>query len=85
MMIIACCFRYKTSFFVLCNKTDRSEDTSKMTKKIMVDFNPSELEYLRLVLDSIIESETRQISQTEALLRAGDVRTKKTTQQVSFN
>ena len=51
----------------------------------MVDFNPSELEYLRLVLDSIIESETRQISQTEALLRAGDVRTKKTTQQVNLS
>ena len=48
----------------------------------MLDFNPSELQYLRLVLDSIIESETRQISQTEALLLASEVRSKKVTQLV---
>jgi hypothetical protein len=48
----------------------------------MVDFSPAELEFLRVILDAILHSETRQITQTAALFKSSFVRIKKVTQQV---
>jgi hypothetical protein len=51
----------------------------------MVDFSPAELEFLRVILDAILHSETRQITQTAALFKSSFVRIKKVTQQVKLD
>ncbi len=39
--------------FILCNKND-SGDKNPLTKKVMVDFSPPELEYLKILVECII-------------------------------
>ena len=46
----------------------------------MVTFAPFELEYLKIIVKYIMESEAKEISQTHALHKIGEVTTKKLTQ-----
>jgi hypothetical protein len=71
----------KVSYLVLCNKTDRSSDATKLASKAMADFVPYELEYLRIVVDCIMTNENCVISQTAALNRVGYVTAKRLNQQ----
>jgi len=57
----------KVSSLVLINRTDRSRDTNKLTIKDQLTFAPHELEYLKLILDEIMENPMRQINSTKAL------------------
>ena len=57
----------KVSSLVLINRTDRSRDTNKLTIKDQLTFAPHELEYLKLILDEIMENPMRQIKSTKAL------------------
>lgn len=57
----------KISFLVLTNRADRSKDTNKLTIKDQHNFAPHELEYLKLVLDEIMENPMRQVKSTKAL------------------
>ena len=51
----------------MINRTDRSRDTNKLTIKDQLTFAPHELEYLKLILDEIMENPMRQIKSTKAL------------------
>jgi len=57
----------KISFLVLTNRADRSKDTNKLTIKDQFNFAPHELEYLKLVLNEIMENPMRQVKSTKAL------------------
>ena len=57
----------KVSSLSLINRTDRSRDTNKLTIKDQLTFAPHELEYLKLILDEIMENPMRQIKSTKAL------------------
>ena len=46
----------KASRLVLVNRTDRSNETNKLTIKSMLDFKPHELEYLKVIVDAIMDS-----------------------------
>ena len=55
----------KNSFMVLLNKTDRSKDSSKLTIKDQVTFLPHEMEYLKLLVDNIMEDQLHEIRETK--------------------
>lgn len=55
------------SSLILVNRTDRSKDTTKLTIRDQVTFAPHELEFLKLILDEIMENPMRQIKSTKAL------------------
>lgn len=57
----------KISSLILINRTDRSRDTNKLTIKDQLTFAPHELEYLKLILNEIMENPMRQIKSTKAL------------------
>ena len=57
----------KVSSLILINRMDRSRDTNKLTIKDQLTFTPRELEYLKLILDEIMENPMRQIKSTKAL------------------
>jgi len=57
----------KRPFLVLANRNDRSKDSNKLTIKDQVIFEPHEMDYLKLVLDEIMENPLRQIKSTRAL------------------
>jgi hypothetical protein len=52
----------RDSYLILCNKTDRSNEPSKLSMKAMVDFAPYEMEYFKLVLECIMSSEDAEVS-----------------------
>jgi hypothetical protein len=52
----------RDSYLILCNKTDRSNEPSKLSMKAMVDFATYEMEYLKLVLECIMSSEDAEVS-----------------------
>jgi len=47
--------RVKSTFFVLCNKSERSCSGMQAGKAAQLDFSVHELELLRIILDSIVE------------------------------
>ena len=55
----------KNSFMVLLNKTDRSKDSSKLTIKDQVTFLPHEMEYLKILVDNIMEDQLHEIRETK--------------------
>merc|ERR550534_1743403 len=57
----------RVSSLILINSTDRSRDTNKLTIKDQLTFAPHELEYLKLILDEIMENPMRLIKSTKAL------------------
>ena len=57
-----------------------TEELNKLTIKAMVTFAPFELEYLKIVVKYIMESEAKEISQTHALHKIGEVASRKLTQ-----
>ena len=57
--------KMKTSFMVLLNKTDRSKDSSKLTIKDQVTFLPHEMEYLKILVDNIMEDQLHEIRETK--------------------
>lgn len=59
--------KQRAAFFVLCSTYDRSEETSQLTVKAMVDFSPNEIEYSKILMETIIRSEEKEISPTSAL------------------
>ena len=65
----------KDSYYVLCNNYDRSGEPSQLTCKAMVDFSRNEMEYFKLLLDSLLRSENKEISPNEALNCANYVQT----------
>lgn len=69
-------FRIRKNHYVLVNRLDRSSDSTQLTKKAMVDFSPAELEYLKLIMEEIVESEEREIGHTKALNLTRNVKTK---------
>ena len=59
--------RTRAAFFVLCNNYDRSQEASQLTVKAMVDFSPNEMEYFKLLLETILRSDEKEITPTAAL------------------
>ena len=57
----------RSAFFVLCNNYDRSQETSQLTVKAMVDFTPNEIDYIKILLETILRSEEKEISPTAAV------------------
>ena len=57
----------KNSFLVLVNRIDRSKDSNKLTIVDQVVFEPHEMEYLKLILNEIMEDPLRQIKSIRAL------------------
>lgn len=57
----------KSSFLLLVNKTDRSKDDNKLTIKDQATFPPHEMEYLKLIVDDIMENPLREVKETRAL------------------
>ena len=55
----------KHSFMALVNKTDRSKDSNKLTIKDQVNFLPHEMEYLKLVVDNIMEDQLLELRETK--------------------
>jgi hypothetical protein len=55
---------------------DRSSDSTQLTKKAMVDFTPAELEYLKLIVERVVDSEERELEPIEALNLSRQVKTK---------
>lgn len=68
--------RKKQTSYVLVNRMDRSDDSTQLTRKAMVDFQPFELEFLKLVVADIICSEDRQVEEIPALHLHKEVKTK---------
>ena len=77
--------RNRAAFFVLCNNYDRSQEVSQLTVKAMVDFSSNEMEYFKILLETILKSNDKEISPTSALNCANYVKnansTKRFTQQ----
>lgn len=63
----------KNSFLLLVNKTDRSKDDNKLTIKDQTTFPPHEMEYLKLIVDNIMENPLREVTSTRALSISKDV------------
>jgi len=63
----------RKSWLILINKTDRSKDSNKLTIKDQVTFTNNDLEYLKMILDQIMENPMRQINSTRALNVARDM------------
>jgi len=63
----------KNSFLLLVNKTDRSKDTNKLTIKDQTIFPPHEMEYLKLIVDDIMENPLREVTSTRAMSISKDV------------
>lgn len=57
----------KRSFMALVNITDRSKDSNKLTIKDQVNFLPHEMEYLKLLVDNIMEDQLHELRETKAL------------------
>ena len=57
----------RAAFFVLCNNYDRSQEASQLTVKSMVDFSANEMEYFKIILETILKSNDKEISPTSAL------------------
>ena len=55
---------------------DRSDDSTQLTRKAMVDFQPFELEFLKLIVAEIICSDDRQVEQIPAEHLHKEVKTK---------
>ena len=55
----------KNSFMALVNKIDRSKDSNKLTIKDQVNFLPHEMEYLRLLVDNIMEDQLHELRETK--------------------
>ena len=68
--------RKKQTSYVLVNRMDRSDDSTQLTRKAMVDFQPFELEFLKLLVADIISSDDRQVEEIPALHLHKDVKTK---------
>ena len=75
----------RAAFFVLCNNYDRSQEVSQLTVRSMVDFTGNEMEYFKIILETILKSSEKEISPTSALNCANYVKNantnKKFTQQ----
>ena len=56
---------------------DRSDDSTQLTRKAMVDFQNFELEFMKLLLAEIMESEDREIGEIAAIQLHTKVVTKK--------
>ena len=69
--------RKKQISYVLVNTMDRSDDSTQLTRKAMVDFQNFELEFMKLLVAEIIDSEDREISEIEAMQLHTKVVTKK--------
>ena len=71
----------RRNFYVFVNTLDRSTDANQITRRAMFDFQPHEVQYLKLLTEAIVESEERQIGKINALNVAKGVkqRTVKTT------
>ena len=54
----------KSSFLLLVNKTDRSKDDNKLTIRDQATFPPHEMEYLKLIVDDIMENPLREVKET---------------------
>jgi len=57
----------KNTYLVLVNRTDRSKDSNKLTIVDQVVFEPHEMEYLKLILNEIMDDPLRQIKSIRAL------------------
>ena len=68
--------RKKQTSYVLVNRMDRSDDSTQLTRKAMVDFQPFELEFLKLLVAEIICSDDRQVEEIPALHLHNRVKTK---------
>lgn len=57
----------KVPYFVLISTLDRSEDPNMLTVKAMVRYKAYELEYLKLLISSIMESSRKEINPISAI------------------
>lgn len=58
----------KNTFYVLTCTTERScEEYPELTSKAMHDFKPKEVEYIKVLMNKILQSEDKQITITSAI------------------
>ena len=69
--------RDKKSFLALVNLTDRSRDENPLTVKSMHSFNPHEIEYLKYLIEGIMNHPAKTLGQTSALNAISQVKAKK--------
>lgn len=67
----------KGNYLAVINQLDRSDDSSKLTINQMKYLEQYEVEYLKLVVDHIMDHPLRELSSTNALNVAKDVKRKK--------
>lgn len=60
--------KVRVTYFGLFNKNDRSREPTELTKKVMVDYNPGELEFLKLVVENIMDNEDKVETPNRTLL-----------------
>ena len=64
------------------NKLDRTSDSNKLTTKAMVRYTQPEIEYLKLIVDSIMESDERELGEIQAINVCRDVKSRNVRSQV---
>ena len=66
----------QSGVMILKSKKDSSEnyDEEKLTSKAMVTFSTEELEYLKILVQRILESDSKEITSTFALNRISDMK-----------
>ena len=69
--------RDKKSFLALVNLTDRSRDENPLTVKSMHSFNAHEIEYLKYLIDAIMNHPAKTLGHTSALNAISQVKSKK--------
>ncbi|TRY61194.1 hypothetical protein TCAL_01482 [Tigriopus californicus] len=57
----------RVTYFGLFNKIDRSQEATELTKKAMVNYNPGELEFLKLVVENIMDNEDKELESITAI------------------
>ena len=70
-------FFYRKGFLAFVNRTDRSKETNGMTLKAMVTFQPFEIEYLKVIVHAIMNTEHRIVNSTTALNAFRQVKSRK--------
>jgi len=69
--------RDKKSFLALVNLTDRSREENALTIKAMHYFTPHEIDYLKYLIEGIMNHPAKQLGQTSALNAISQVKSKK--------
>lgn len=65
------------ALLMLINLKDRSNDSDKLTIKSMISLAPHELEYLKVLVEKIMESSGKELAQNTALNKCNQVTSKR--------